>query len=237
MQKALYSKKTTQDSLEVFKQPPWRRNDVRIYQFDFFGVTGVASDMQCYELFQWAHNPNDCKRLTSITCFQPIGGQALIGNETFDIPQIVGLKSEYASEQSEQRTVGTGGPVPAQAKKWHIANTPAELNLSEQFEPWDNDSSVRFDIDGPGGEVVTEVHVSTDGKAIKLRTNRQRECFLGEERRSHWRIKQAEPGEMIMGLSVCFGSQGGWNWSAKMNSHWAMSGVGALFMTVNSEGE
>jgi hypothetical protein len=235
IQQALYSNVTSHNSVLMTDTMPWARSDIKVDEFEqSTRETSGQPDMMPYDFFQWAMNPDEYKRLTSITCFQPTGGS--IDNNrggVLEVPDVVGFLAEYTLEQSSPRVAGTGGPVPSQSERWNkgIVSSRAELNLNEQFQPFDTRSSVRFDIDGPGGEVVTEVHVATDMKAIKLRTNHQRECFFGEDRRSDWEIKRVGPGEMIVGLRVCFGTVGGWNWRARTYSHWKMSELGVLLST------
>jgi hypothetical protein len=76
--------------------------------------------------------------------------------------------------------------------------------------------------------LVNEAHVSDDVKALKFITNFGRECYWGEERRQKWHIKRADEGELILGLSCCFGDLGGWSCSATMFSHWTLSTVGVV---------
>ena len=214
---------------------PWERSDIRVEEVEC-GRRETTShrDMVPLELFQWVMDPEEYKHLTCIMCFQPVGGQVHSGDKIFNVPDIVGFSAEYTSEHSGPRVAGSGGPVPSQGEKWtegtHLPNEETDL---EKLKPFDADSTVRFDIDGPGGEVITEVHVSHDSKAIKLRTNRERECFFGEERRSDWVIKRAGPGEMIVGFSICFGTVGGRNWKTNMSSHWKMSEIGVLMLEVD----
>jgi hypothetical protein len=236
MQKTLYSNATIDGSVQTTGKIPWERSDFRVKQSEYEErETSGHRHMMSHEFFPWAMNMNEYKRLTSITCFQPIGGRVSCGAGVFDVPDIVGFSAEYTSEQSSSRMAGSGGPVFSQDKRWNdgLVSSLAELNLDGQFQPFDEGSVVRFDIDGPGGEVVTEVHISDDMKAIKLHTNRQRECFFGEERRNGWKIERAAPGEMIVGLSLSFGLAGGWNHRANSHSHWKMSELGVLVSTVD----
>jgi hypothetical protein len=235
MQETLYSNATIDGSMQTTGKTPWERSDIRIKQsvYDERETSGHR-DMMSHEFFLWAMDMDECKCLTSITCFQPVGGRVSSGEDYFDVPDVVGFLAEYTSEQSSPRVAGSGGPVPSQDKRWRDAldSSLTELNLDERFQPFDEGSVVRFDIDGPGGEVVTEVHISDGLKGITLRTNRQRECFFGEERRSGWKIGRAAPGEMIVGLSLSFGLAGGWNRSVERHSHWKMSKLGVLVSTV-----
>lgn len=125
-------------------------------------------------------------------------------------------ESRYTKNQLD----GDGKPVPPL--------NPSSLSLSSQFSPFDSNFMRHLDIDGPAGEEIIQVDVSEDFKAIKLITNKGRECYWGEERRGQWHSRVASEEECIVGLSVCFGRLGGWSWKAKMYSHWKVSEIGVV---------
>lgn len=125
--------------------------------------------------------------------------------------------------------------MPAQHADWLKVQDASELKIHKSLKPFEEADMSHFAIDGPGGEVVTEVHMSNDMNAIKLRTNRERECYWGEGNKTDWVIKHAAEGEVIVGLSCCFGRLGGWSWSAKKYSHWQLSDVGVVTMKMDSE--
>jgi hypothetical protein len=102
-------------------------------------------------------------------------------------------------------------------------------------EPWSPFNTERFKIDGRGGEVVTVVYVSFDARAIKLQTNRGRECYWGEQEGQEWMELRAEDGRVIVGLVVCFGKLGGYNWTSKAYSHWRTAAVCAVTMPVGDD--
>jgi hypothetical protein len=126
--------------------------------------------------------------------------------------------------------IGHPGPVPHQLPtKWQTAKSQDELDLWSKKKSWDEDSMRHFEIDGYGGERVVEVHVSKDHRSFQLVTNRGREGLFGEDREQNgWHVKRAEEGEMIVGLSACFGTLGGWSQSAKAWSHWGLCNLGVL---------
>lgn len=203
-------------------------------------TTEIPQDVLPTQILQWAQFPEQYKTLTGISCFQPSGGTASSGDRTWDVPDMIGFKPTFNWKFGSPRHVGTGGPVPAQFAEWHDAKSPRELNMFDKAKAWEDAYTVHFMIDGAGGEVVSEVHASEDMKALKLITNKGRESYFGEpDRGDNWRIKRAEPGELITGLSVCFGRLGGWSWGAKMHSHWKVDSFGVVTMRIdgNAEGE
>ncbi|GME25859.1 hypothetical protein GTA08_BOTSDO09438 [Neofusicoccum parvum] len=84
---------------------------------------------------------------------------------------------------------------------------------------WEEDNMVHFEINGPGGEVVTRVEVAMheNPKAIKLFTNRGRETYWGEQKVENWRVLEVPQGETIVGLVFAFGQSSGWNNETKTN--------------------
>ncbi|KAF9739198.1 hypothetical protein PMIN06_009236 [Paraphaeosphaeria minitans] len=191
----------------------------------------IPNDMTPWHVGIWATNGAQYKSLERISCFQPIGGTASSGNETWSIPDIVGFGWGRASGDL-CLLAGAGGPVPVQSPDWQEMKNPrTELVSWIQETPlraFDEESTEHFLIDGPGGEIVTAVHASSDMKAVRLFTNRDRSCYFGEQNRGQWLEFRAESGHMIVGIVCAFGRLGGWSWGAKMQSHWMLSGLGVL---------
>lgn len=156
----------------------------------------------------------------------------------------MGFASFRVGAEHAAQHIGTFGPVPSQSPEWedtgYIQNrldadgkplpplNPSSLSLSSHFHSYDEKYMQHFDVDGPAGEEIVQVDVSTDFKAIKLKTNKGRDCYWGEERRGQWYTRVASDEECIVGLSVCFGRLGGWSWKAKMYSHWKVSEIGIV---------
>lgn len=189
-----------------------------------------------HEVLLWAEFPSHYKYLDCLSCFQVASSTGSSGNDDdgdFHGRDIVGFQIRKVHAFGVAPHIGTGGPVPAQHPKWHEVRDPSELNLHNALTPFEEANMRHFVIDGPGGEVVTEVYVSDDMNAIKLRTNRGRECYWGEENKLHWLSKEAAEGEVIVGLSCCFGRLSGWSWSAKMHSHWKLSNLGVVTMKLD----
>lgn len=203
-----------------------------------------------HHIILWSETPETLRKLRRISAFHVIGGESSSGTERWTSPDLLGFtyyrENGRGEEERANEYIGTFGPVPYQAqewteegwwddKKWVDDNgkrvkplNPSDLNLAGIFEPFDEKCMLHFEVDGAGGEEVTEIHVSGDFKAVKLKTNKARECYWGEERRTQWYVKVANDVEYIAGLSVCFGRLGGFSWRSKMHSHWELSELGVV---------
>lgn len=185
----------------------------------------------------WGPNAAACKSLQRISCFQPNGGTTTTGSETWDNPHIVGFEVAYADGRSSLMA-GSSGPVPVQCPNWPQMTDPSKNLVSwiqnTKVRPFDEASMVHFEIDGPGGEVVTEMHASGDMNAVKLLTNKNRSCYFGDSHAAqHWFQYRVEEGHLIVGLVCAFGILGGWSFGTRMYSHWHLSGLGVI--TISEE--
>lgn len=126
--------------------------------------------------------------------------------------------------------------MPAQLPEaWSIAKEFHDLDLWEKKKTYEENMR-HFEIDGAGGERVVEVRVTQDRRSFILVTNRGREGAFGEDGEGReWNVKKAEEGEVIVGLTVCFGRLGGWSQSAKMWSHWGMCDLGVVIAKGEAE--
>ena len=70
-----------------------------------------------------------------------------------------------------------GGPVPSQHPDYQNCKNSSELDVHKRFKPFEDANMRHFDIDGQGGEVVSEGHVPDDTKALKPVTNLERVCY------------------------------------------------------------
>lgn len=189
-------------------------------------------DLLPHAILTWAHRHSDYKVLTRISALQipdEYSKQSVIGMHI--------MKSHTAWVTTE---IGEHGPVPAQlADEWAQAKEIGDLDLWNKKKPWEEEQLRHFAIDGQNGERVVEVWASRDRKTFKLVTNLGREGIFGEDAvdGKEWDVKRAEEGEVIVGLSVCFGRLGGWSQSAKMWSHWGMSDVGVVVASGEREEE
>jgi hypothetical protein len=126
--------------------------------------------------------------------------------------------------------IGNPGPVAGQlSSAWQKVQTFLGLDIYKQKKRWDEGSMHHFPIDGKGGERVVEVHVSHDHRSFIIVTDRGREGVFGPAGEgTQWHVKKAEQGEVIVGLTACFGTLGGWSSSAKSWSHFALCHLGVV---------
>lgn len=222
--------------------PIWFHPSYKLHTFNAsqYDSRVILRDMLPHEILLWAETADAYQFLTSIEAFAVVAGNCVSGNGTWDIPDLIGFRSVSTHRDSTQSFIGNGGPVPSMnGEEWRKGMSrgneddgkqlnPSDLDLHQHFKQWDPAFMQKFEIDGAGGEIVSEVHFSLDCKAIRLVTNLGRQCYWGEERREHWLDYVAGEDEVILGLSACFGTLGGWSSSAKMYSHWKVSEIGVV---------
>jgi hypothetical protein len=187
--------------------PIWSHPRFRMIPFDIPGeLEEVPIDVLPHEVLLWAKDKDELKRLTRISAFVIEDGHITIGGRKRPVHAVLGIRAEYEERYWEpKRTIGSG-------------TKSAELKESES-DNWADEYLVHFDIDGPGGELVTEIHVADEARAIKLLTNRGREGYFGEVERDYWHVKRPEEGEVLVGMVVCFGTRCGLNWETKKYNH------------------
>ncbi|KAF2451988.1 hypothetical protein P171DRAFT_376537, partial [Karstenula rhodostoma CBS 690.94] len=194
-------------------------------------IGDIASDMTPWHVGIWASKGAPYQTLQQISCFQPIGGTVSSGEEEWPVPDIAGFGAGRTSGPLNL-LAGTGGPVPIQNPDWQEIEDPSKDLVSwiqnTTLKSFDENSTEHFLIDGPGGEIVTAVHASSDMKAVKLFTDRGRNCYFGEKNRQQWLEFEADGDQMIVGIVCAFGRLGGWSWGTKMQSHWKLSGLAVL---------
>ena len=204
-----------------------------------------------HHILLWSETAKELKNLRRVSAFSIVAGECSNGNgDRWPVPDLLGFtfyrKGTWVAEERAREAVGTFGPVSCQAPEWKEEGwyssekwtdehgkpvkplNTSDLKLNERYPSFDEKYMLHFEVDGDGGEEVTEVNVSQDFRAVKLKTNRGRECYWGEGRRNQWYTKVANDEEYIAGLSVCFGKLGGYSWRAKMYSHWKLSELGVV---------
>ncbi|KAH6983919.1 hypothetical protein EDB80DRAFT_783222 [Ilyonectria destructans] len=79
-----------------------------------------------------------------------------------------------------------------------------------KFHEWPVDEMVQFDVDGPGGERITEVAIAwtTELRVFKLTTNKGREVSVGHGEDLEWTVQRAPEGQALAGLVMAFGIRG-----------------------------
>ncbi|KAF3047594.1 hypothetical protein E8E12_010671 [Didymella heteroderae] len=209
------------------RTPIWHNNFYNLHTFTSGNIGYDGGDLPAamlpHHVLLWSQTAEKLKNLCRISTFNVVTGECSSGTDHWPCPDLLGFtyfrKGTSVAEERANEQVGTFGPVPCQASEWREEGwysakkwvdedgkpvkplNPSDMNLADRFQPFDEKHMLHFEIDGSGGEEVTEVHVSQDFKAIKLKTNRGKECYWGEERRNQWYIRVASEGEYIAGLS------------------------------------
>ncbi|KAI8932283.1 hypothetical protein NX059_010480 [Plenodomus lindquistii] len=178
----------------------------------------TASDMRPFETLRWADPIGRYKHLKKIRCII-VKGDVICFHPEFD-------------GHGGHSPIGERGPVAAMSPELNNFTALIERVKASytELKPFDKAFTEEFEIDGKGGEVVSEVHARKDGRAVRLITSSGRSvCWggLGEEDQE-WDVKKAPEGKAVVGLSVCFGKLGGWSEKSKKWSHWGMSWFGIV---------
>ncbi|KAF2088931.1 hypothetical protein K490DRAFT_55555 [Saccharata proteae CBS 121410] len=209
--------------VEYLGTPIWSHPSLRfvvpISATDHDYSTAFSNDTVPHEALVWAspiNGKDDLKIIKRISAYVTVGGQVTDGKETRDFHDVCGMRVEYTKESNcRKRFIG-------------ITRTAVPGSDDSRDEDWDEKNLVHLDIDGPGGEVVTSIAVAIHEvpKAIKIRTNRGQEVYWGEQKVGNWNELRAPDGETIIGMTMAFGKQSGWNWETQ--THQARRGSSSL---------
>jgi hypothetical protein len=128
--------------------------------------------------------------------------------------EVLGLRAEYETRYWEpKRSIGSGS---------------GGMGSTD----WGDENLVHFDIDGPGGEIVTEIFVGEESKAIKLRTNWGREGSFGDIERGTWNVVRPGDREVFVGMVVCFGTRSGWDCESELFNHVKITTATGVVMSI-----
>jgi hypothetical protein len=231
------AKVTTSGPNSTYTGPMWSHEHLRMLPLGTdYGQGDIPIDILPHEVLLWAKEESELRRLTRISAFVVedgcITGFDPAGDTERPIHAVLGIRAEYGKQYCESaRTIGSGR-APKTASCAADASGSAKLEETDVVvQDWDEKYLVHFDIDGPGGEIITEIHVSNDGKAIRLHTNRDRECYFGELERNDWHVLHPEPGDMLVGMVVCFGTPSGWSRDLNTNEYLKATKATGLVMS------
>lgn len=227
--------------------PIWDHPRLSIYPVDILpehcrgSGSEVAFQMLPYQVLLWAHEPSAYRNLVAISaCCVDVGMDRIYSEDApkvAPVTEIIGLRAEYLENGIiKYREVGIGGPVPSMTQRsWTDQGQQKEygditLHPDPMPTPWSAFNTKRFEIDGQGGEMITQLPYNEEKRGITLRTNRDRE--------SPWVIKKGtaeqsiDQGQVIVGLAVCFGEKGGGNGEVGAHSHLKLSDATLVAMPV-----
>lgn len=150
------------------------------------GTTAVPADLVQHEALIWAKDKNELRSLVRLTGYVAFGGLATASSLP-DVPMynLCGIRAEFTDNR--RRMIGK--------------------LIESDANDWPREYCVDFDIDGAGGEVVTEILTNMySGRpvAMNVRTNRDREVFWGEEQAINWRSIRAPDNMSLIGVAMTF---------------------------------
>ncbi|KUI67408.1 hypothetical protein VM1G_03131 [Cytospora mali] len=203
------------DYSDLLQYNIWVHPTLRLTQADDENRRELDRDVVAHEALIWARDQHDLrslKRLSGYILFGDTTSSLDARGDGIDIPDICGMTAEYSPESGlTRRMVGVE------------KNCPGPDLASE--ETWEN-----FEIDGPGGEFVTEVQYGVWCRTmLRIRTNRGRECLLGDEKGLRAQSLTAPPGETLIGLMMAFSEPKGFNGPCT-DLHLNLTFIGALSM-------
>ncbi|KAF2119682.1 hypothetical protein BDV96DRAFT_642695 [Lophiotrema nucula] len=213
--------------------PMWNHPRINVLPFWSREVTDIPNDMLPHHTLHWAHDESQLRSLKRLCAYVIVGGTVSTTDHhgkwiTRSVHDILAFRAEYHEPENSEakRLVNTliGYPPKQRGEDGSITG-----NQSFQEENW-----MQFDIDGPGGERVTEVQVAQHSKAVRLKTNRGRMCFWGEQDRDRWHTLRAPEDEVIVGLVASFGKPSGYDHKTSTYSHLKTSAITALTMNLVS---
>ncbi|KAH8812945.1 hypothetical protein F5884DRAFT_786754 [Xylogone sp. PMI_703] len=213
-----------EDYKNILQSRIWEHRGIRLIVPDVLGrealSTVVPDDIVPHEALIWAKDKSDLQSLVSLTGYVIEGGTiSSFGpngqNETRPIHDLCGIRADFASNHDgQQRVIG--------------------IRKEPDGTDWQNDHCVNFDINGKDGEIVTEVSVAMHElpKAMKIRTNRDREVYWGEEHAQNWHTLRAPLNMTLIGVVMAFSRPSGYSWETKTFRHLKLSSVAALAMEI-----
>jgi len=168
------------DGTYFFGVPWWNNLSVRflgLYELDnFFWVPGlydepeISPQLMPQEVLLWGKDAAELRQLTKISIFTTYMRTDSDGDAPFQVYRICGVGAEFSTGHVDGRRLvgmegklvaGTrrNGDIPVLSGPQIAAGCLADTSVSEMK----GDGDFRFDmeIDGPGGEVVTEVFVDS----------------------------------------------------------------------------
>ncbi|RLL96312.1 hypothetical protein CFD26_105094 [Aspergillus turcosus] len=168
--------------------PIWDHPDVHV--LPLLEPQSDQDDLAPCQIIHWASYPRNIRRLESISAWVYTEDSVLPDTDAKrPVTNVLGMTAKFTKRGWEPGShVGLNRRV-ATEKGYSFYN-----------------KLQRFEIDGSGGEYITEVGVAADQSwsAIKLRTNRDREVVFGQQDASFDKMATATEGHAIVGLAAQF---------------------------------
>ncbi|CAM1510781.1 Fc.00g082940.m01.CDS01 [Cosmosporella sp. VM-42] len=168
--------------------PIWSHPSLHVAPVFQASESDTPLDLIPYQVLLWTRDEEELGKLERISAFvaSPPDGSA---------PEaLFGLRAEYIQKYWEP--------------KRYVEIKPVEDDRDDPGD-WPDDQVKHMEVDGLGGERITEIGVAhgADLKAIMFRTNKENQTLFGEPNQQEWITWSPPEGESIVGVAVAFGSR------------------------------
>ncbi|KAL5348431.1 hypothetical protein ACLOAV_006914 [Pseudogymnoascus australis] len=212
-----------------FGTPYWNNPDIRIVSTSEYDLGVVDDDEEAelaphllpYEALIWAKDATELRQLKRVSIFTTYsrglytdGNTGTVRTESYTI---CGLGAEFVDEHNGgQRLIGVRGKIEEDKLEDNIllagppvSSTSPDTKMGEK--KGHGDFRIDLDIDGPGGEIITEVLIGCyqdeSVTGFRVRTNRGREagCHLNPNvGESELMSIKAQPNKTLVGVVATF---------------------------------
>jgi hypothetical protein len=244
------------DFAHILGTPVWNHPSLGFMQssYDWLvapseGNPDVRRDLILQDALFWARDAAELKQVKRVSIFTTLMNDSKTKTDKRETYGICGLSAEFVAGYGAARSVGLAGKL--NGDPWlesrHPLRGPQAVGLDAQVGCGDGAGDFRVDleIDGPGGEVITEVSIAewtlgrvellkvrkscrpttclsgrhrTNNSKFRTNWNRIAGCYLDvddEEKENSWLTFRAPPGKVLVGLLARFGNGAGLNMAGK----------------------
>ncbi|KAF4460227.1 F-box domain [Fusarium albosuccineum] len=193
----------------------WEHRRLRLITDDSRAFEQMCSNTsRPLEALIWAKDEDELQQVERLTAYTAVGGSiaGVFGGEwqTREYHVIHGMRAHFRSgSTNESRSIG---------------NPEATCDDSSP------DNCTVLDIDGPGGEIVTEISFTMQecARALTFETNRGRQAYFGDRDAETRRVLRPDEGETLVGIVISFGGGGAFDEKTKRFERTKMLSVAAL---------
>lgn len=159
------------DGNSFFGTPYWNNPSLKIVHRDEVGelgaldgsLTEINQQLVPQEALVWAKDMTELRQLKTVSIFTTYSYMADISGVEVEAYHICGLGVEFSAEHTEgRRLVGVEGKLEADEQEADLPTLdgpriPHRAGAKLREMKGDGNFRVDLDIDGPGGEIITEV--------------------------------------------------------------------------------
>ncbi|KFY26810.1 hypothetical protein V493_03862 [Pseudogymnoascus sp. VKM F-4281 (FW-2241)] len=245
-----------------FGTPYWNNPNIRIVSTSGYDLGVVGDDEQAeltphllpYEALIWAKDTTELRQLKRVSIFttysRGLYTDANTGTVRTESYKICGLGAEFVDEHNGgQRLIGVRGKVEEGKLEDNIllagppvSSTSPDTKMGEK--KGHGDFRIDLDIDGPGGEIITEVLIGCYGDesvaGFRVRTNRDREagCHLNSDvGESELMSIKARPNKTLVGVVATFPHGCGGSKDEGLRTYKELTSLEGISMRLGAEEE